>query len=177
MNDQLYGVLAEFREPEQLVRAALKTRAAGYRRFDAYSPMPVEGLPEAIGFMRTRMPLVVLVGGIIGALVGYGFQYWVATVAYPLNVGGRPLNSWPSFIPVTFETTVLVASLFGVLGMLALNGLPRPHHPLFAIDEFARATRDRFFLCIEAADAGFDVQATRAFLSEAGALEVFDVPR
>jgi hypothetical protein len=174
---ELYGLLAEYDDPETLVHAAQRARQAGFRRFDAFSPMPVEGLAEAIGFTRTRMPLVVLMGGVIGAVTGYLLQYWVAAIAYPLNVGGRPLNSWPAFIPVTFETTVLVASLFGVLGMLALNGLPRPHHPLFAVGEFARATRDRFFLCIEAADRQFDPEATRGFLIETGAVGVFDVPR
>jgi hypothetical protein len=174
---RLYGLLAEFPNPDELVRAARQTREAGYRRFDAYSPMPIEGLAEAIGFTRTRMPLVVLIGGILGGAAGYLLQYWVSTTAYPLNVGGRPMNSWPAFIPVTFETTVLVASLFGVLGMLALNGLPRPHHPLFAVPRFARATRDGFFLSIEAEDATFDVDASRRFLHEIGANEVFDVPR
>jgi hypothetical protein len=173
----MYGLLAEFRDPEALVRAARRTRDAGYQRFDAYSPMPIEGLAEAIGFTRTRMSLVVLIGGIIGGVSGYLLQYWVAVIAYPLNVGGRPLHSWPSFIPITFETTVLVAALFGVLGMLALNGLPRPHHPLFAVERFARATRDGFFWCIEAADGKFGIDNTRHFLHEVGAMEVFDVPQ
>jgi hypothetical protein len=174
---QLYGLLAEFPSAEALVRAARQTREAGYRRFDAYSPMPIEGLAEAIGFTRTRIPLVVLAGGIIGAAAGYLLQYWVAAIAYPLNVGGRPFNSWPAFIPITFETTVLIAALFGVLGMLALNGLPRPHHPLFAVDRFAHATRDGFFLCIEASDDRFGADATRRFLVESGAVEVSDVPK
>ncbi|REK18913.1 MAG: DUF3341 domain-containing protein [Planctomycetota bacterium] len=168
--------MAEFRDPEALVDGARRVREAGYRRFDAFSPMPIEGLAEAIGFTRTRMPLVVLIGGLIGAVAGYLLQYWVSVIAYPLNVGGRPLNSWPYFIPVTFETTVLVAALFGVLGMLALNGLPRPHHPLFAVEQFAHATRDGFFLCIETADARFAGDETRRLLVEAGATEVFDVP-
>lgn len=175
MNVPLYGLLAEFAEPETLVDAARQTRAMGYRRFDAYSPMPVEGLAEAIGFTRTRIPLVVLLGGIIGGLSGYGLQYWVATIAYPLNIGGRPLHSWPAFIPITFETTVLGAALFCVFGMLALNGLPRPHHPLFGSAAFARASRDRFFLCIEASDPRFAEQQTRQFLVGLGASEVTDV--
>jgi hypothetical protein len=173
----LYGILAEFAQPDALVQASRQTREAGYRRFDAFSPMPVDGLAEAIGFTRTRMPLVVLIGAILGGLAGYALQYWVATIAYPLNVGGRPLNSWPAFVPVTFETTVLVAALFGVLGMLALNRLPRPHHPLFAVPAFARASRDGFFLCIEAHDPLFETDKTREFLQRLGAIEVFDVPR
>ncbi|HEY2841294.1 MAG TPA: DUF3341 domain-containing protein [Pirellulales bacterium] len=176
MTESLYGLLAEFADPEALVHAARETRAAGYRRFDAYSPMPVEGLADAIGFTRTRMPLVILLGGIIGGCSGYGLQYWVATIAYPLNIGGRPLNSWPAFIPITFETTILGAALFGVFGMLALNGLPRPHHPLFGAPNFTRASRDGFFLCIEAQDPRFHLNQTRQFLSEIGAVEVSDVP-
>jgi hypothetical protein len=172
----MFGILAEFTEAEELVAAAQRVYDSGYRRFEAYSPMPVEGLADAIGFRRTRMPLVVLVGGIIGALSGYGLQYWVSAVAYPLNIGGRPLHSWPAFIPVTFEMTVLIAALFAVLGMLAMNGLPRPHHPLFAIREFNRATRDRFFLCILQSDPLFHQQSTREFMESLGAAEVIDVP-
>jgi len=174
--DRLYGLLAEFDQPERLVEAARETHAAGYRRIDAFSPMPVEGLNEALHFRRTNMALVVLVGGLIGAASGYALQYWVAVIAYPLNVAGRPLNSWPAFIPVTFEMTILLASLAGVLGMLALNGLPRPHHPLFNVPRFARASRDKFFLLVEASDPLFQAEAARQFLLEIGAIEVFDVP-
>lgn len=176
MTEGLYGLLAEFAAPEALVHAARATRAAGYRRFDAFSPMPIEGLADAIGFTRTWMPLVVLLGGIVGGLSGYALQYWVATIAYPLNIGGRPLNSWPAFIPITFETTILGAALFGVFGMLALNGLPRPHHPLFGAPNFIRASRDGFFLCIEAKDPQFHANQLRQFLNEIGAVEVSDVP-
>ncbi len=172
----MFGILAEFTDAEELVAAAQRVYESGYRRFEAYSPMPVEGLADAIGFRRTRMPLVVLIGGIIGALSGYGLQYWVSAIAYPLNIGGRPLHSWPAFIPVTFEMTVLIAALFAVLGMLAMNGLPRPHHPLFAIREFDRATRDRFFLCILQSDPMFHQQSTRGFMESLGAAEVIDVP-
>jgi Protein of unknown function (DUF3341) len=175
-SDRLYGLLAEFDQPERLVEAAREVRAAGYRRIDAFSPMPVEGLSEALRFRRTNMALVVLVGGLIGAASGYALQYWVAAIAYPLNVGGRPLNSWPAFIPITFEMTILLASLAGVLGMLALNGLPRPHHPLFNVPRFARASRDKFFLLVEASDPLFGAEAVRQFLLETGAIEVFDVP-
>ncbi|MEX1097782.1 MAG: DUF3341 domain-containing protein [Planctomycetales bacterium] len=172
----LYGLLAEFRDTETLVRAAARTREAGYRRFNAYTPFPVHGLAEAVGFRRTGLPLVVLGGGIFGCLGGFALQYWVSVIAYPVNVGGRPLNSWVSFIPVTFETTVLCAALAAVLGMLALNGLPRPHHPLFGVPAFDRVTRDKFFLCIEAADERFDADETRRFLTGLEASEVIDVP-
>jgi hypothetical protein len=179
MNDRLdlYGLLAEFHSPEALKRAAERTRAAGYRQFEAYSPFPVEGLAEAIGFTRTRMPLVVLIGGLLGCAGGYALAYYCSAVAYPLNVGGRPLHSWPAFIPVTFETTILIASLFAVLGMLALNGLPTPHHPLFAVPNFDRASQDRFFVAIRAVDPQFDADATRRFLEGLDADEVLDVPR
>jgi hypothetical protein len=172
----MFGILAEFTDAEELVAAAQRVYDSGYRRFEAYSPMPIEGLADAIGFRRTRMPLVVLIGGVIGALTGYGLQYWVAAIAYPLNIGGRPLHSWPAFVPVTFEMTVLVAALFAVLGMLAMNGLPRPHHPLFAIPQFDRAMRDRFFLCILESDPLFHVRSTREFMQTLGAAEVIDVP-
>ncbi|MEX0716375.1 MAG: DUF3341 domain-containing protein [Planctomycetaceae bacterium] len=172
----LHGVLAEFSDAEALVRAATRTRETGYRRFEAYTPFPVHGLAEATGFRRTGLPAVVLAGGIFGCVGGFALQYWVSVIAYPLNIGGRPLNSWVSFIPVTFETTVLCAALAAVLGMLALNGLPRPHHPLFGVPQFDHVTRDKFFLCIEAADERFDVDAARRFLLELGASEVLDVP-
>jgi hypothetical protein len=170
-----FGVLAEFVEPDELVAAASRVYEEGYRDYEAYSPMPVEGLSEAIGFPRSRMPMVVLLGGIFGCIGGYAMQYFL-TMDYPLNIGGRPLHSWPSFIPVTFEMTVLFGALAAVLGMLALNGLPRPHHPLFAIPQFDRATQDRFFLCIRRTDPKFDDRATHEFLHRLGAKEVIDVP-
>jgi hypothetical protein len=171
-----FGLLAEFVEPDELVAATARIYAEGYRHLEAYSPMPVEGLPEAVGFPRSRMPLVVLIGGIVGLLVGYGMQYYLMAIAYPLNIGGRPLNSWPSYVPVTFELTVLIAALAAVLGMLAMNGLPRPHHPLFAVPQFDRATQDRFFVCIRRTDPMFHEQTTREFLQRLGAKEVIDVP-
>jgi hypothetical protein len=172
----LYGLLAEFEGPAEVLRAAQRVHAAGYRQVEAYSPMPVEGLAEALEFRRTGMARVVLLGAILGGLVGYGFQVWVSVYAYPHNIGGRPLHSWPAFIPVTFEMTVLVGALAGVLGMLGLNGLPRPHHPLFAVPQFSRATRDGFFLSILATDPKFDDAATRQFLTELEPKEVIDVP-
>jgi hypothetical protein len=171
-----FGLLAEFEEPEQLVQAAARVYDEGYRDYEAYAPMPVEGLPDAVGFPRSRMPLVVLLGGIVGCLAGYAMQYYLTVIAYPLNIGGRPLNSWPQWVPVIFELTILFAALSAVLGMLAMNGLPRPHHPLFAVPQFNRATQDRFFLCIRRTDRLFHERATREFLERLGAKEVIDVP-
>ena len=160
----VYGLMAEFEDPNRLVAAAHRAREAGYRRMDAYSPLPIEELHEAIGFHDKKLPMIVLIGGLVGCLAGYLLQYWVSTMAYPLNVGGKPLNSWPAFIPVTFECTILGAALSAVLGMLGLNGLPQPYHPVFNVARFALASRNRFFLCIEARDRKFDLEETRRFL-------------
>ena len=160
----IYGLMAEFENTQDLINAARRARAEGYRKMDAYTPFPVEGLAEALELGNTRVPLIVLIGGLIGAAVGYFMQYYLMAVDYPVNIGGRPYHSWPAFIPVTFEMTVLVAGLFAVLGMLALNGLPMPYHPVFNVPRFALATRDRFFLCIEATDPLFDREQTRRFL-------------
>ena len=173
---RLYGLLAEFASATDLVAAARQVREAGYVRTDAFSPYPVEGLSEGLGFRKTRVPLVVLTGGILGAATGYLMQYYFTVHAYPFDVGGRPVHIWPAFIPVTFEMTILTAALFAVLGMLALNGLPMPYHPVFNVPRFARATRDGFFLCVEATDPLFDLQSTRGFLTSLGATEVNDVP-
>lgn len=177
MNERrrLYGLMAEFDEPTSVVAAARRAHEEGYRRMDAYTPFPIEELTEAIGIRHTRLPLIVLIGGIAGCLGGFLLCYWVSTIAYPLNIGGRPLNSWPSFIPVTFECTILLAALSAVFGMLALNGLPQPYHPVFNVPSFEQASRDRFFLCIEASDPIFQEQVTREFLMELGATEVNDV--
>ena len=171
----LYGLMAEFASPSDLVDAAQRAYAEGYRRMDAYSPFPVHGLAEAIGFTRTRVPLLVFLGGLAGGIGGYYLQYWISAIDYPLNVGGRPFHSWPAFIPVTFELTILVAALAAVLGMLALNGLPRPYHPVFNVPAFELATRNRFFLCIEAADPRFDGSQTRRFLESLKPQAVFEV--
>ena len=171
----IYGLMAEFDEPSLLVAATHRAYQEGYRRMDAYSPFPIEELHEALGIHSTRLPLIVLIGGLCGCLGGYLLQYWVSAVAYPINVGGRPFHSWPAFIPVTFECTILVASLSAVLGMLALNGLPMPYHPVFNLPRFALASRNRFFLCIEAQDPRFDLDRTRRFLETLGAREVSSV--
>jgi hypothetical protein len=171
----IYGLMAEFEDPNDLITAARGAHAAGYRNMDAYSPFPVEGLAEALGLSDHRLPRIVLIGGLIGGTAGYLLQYYVSVIAYPLNIGGRPLHSWPAFIPVTFETTVLVAALSAVLGMLALNGLPMPYHPVFNVPRFALATRNRFFLCIEATDPKFDREETMRFLAGLKAREVSDV--
>jgi hypothetical protein len=173
---RIYGLLAEFSQPEDLLAAATAARAAGYRRMDAYTPFPVHGLSEAIGFHHTRLPVIVLIGGIVGAFLGFGMQHWYETTHYMMNVGGRPHNSWPSFIVITFETTILCAALSAVLGMLALNGLPQPYHPLFNVPSFELASRSHFFLCIEARDPKFDSGATRAFLEGLGPMLVAPVP-
>jgi hypothetical protein len=167
--------MAEFSDPSELVAAAHRAYEEGYRQMDAYSPLPIEELHEAIGFRHTKLPLIVLIGGIVGCLAGYLLQFWVSAMAYPLNVGGKPLHSWPAFIPVTFECTILGAALSAVLGMLALNGLPQPYHPVFNVPRFALASRNRFFLCIEMRDAKFDLAGTRAFLETLGPREVTTV--
>ncbi len=171
----IYGLMAEFDAPEDLLAAATRAHAEGYRRMDAYSPFPVEGLSEAIGFRHTRLPLLVLIAGVVGAIVGFASQYWVTVIDYPLNVGGRPLNSWPAYIPITFEVTILFAALTAVVGMIALNGLPMPYHPVFNVPAFGGASRDRFFLCLEATDPRFDREATRRFLESLKAREVSEV--
>jgi hypothetical protein len=172
----IYGLLAEYTEPEDLLAAARRAHDEGYRRMDAYTPLPVEGLAEAIGFTHNRLPWVVLVGGILGAATAYGMMYFSAVLNYPINVGGRPLHSWPAFVPITFELTVLGASLFAVFGMLGLNGLPMPYHPVFNVPGFALASRNRFFLCIQADDPKFDRLATRQFLEGLGPKQVSEVP-
>ncbi len=176
-DSNLYGLLAEFENADQLVAATERAHTEGYRQIDAYTPYPVEGLAEAMNFRRTWVPIIVLIGGILGAVSGYALEYYAAVIAYPINVGGRPLNTVPMFIPVVFEMTILFAALFGAISMFALNGLPMPYHPTFNVPEFARASHDRFFLAISATDEQFDLDATRRFLQSLGAQQVFDVPK
>lgn len=172
----IHGVIAEFSDATQLLRAAEEAHAAGYRQMDAYSPFPIHGLSEAIGFRSSRLPMIVLAGGILGAVGGFAMQYYATVIAYPLNIGGKPLNSWPAYIPVTFECAILAAALSAILGMLALNGLPEPYHPVFHVPRFEFASRDHFFLCIEATDPKFNLQETRQFLQSLEPREVSDVP-
>lgn len=171
----LYGLMAEFDQPTELVEAARRTYDAGFRRINGYSPFPIPELWEAIGFHKTRLPIIVLIGGIIGGLGGYFMMYYMEVIDYPLNVGGRPFHSWPAFLPITFETTVLCAALAAVFGMLALNKLPQPYHPVFNAERFALATRDRFFLVIEARDPKFDHDKTMEFMKSLNPKEVIDV--
>lgn len=161
----LYGLLAEFLTPDEILAATRQTREAGYRQIDAYTPYTVEGLAQELGMRRTRIPSLVLIGGLVGTGVGYFMQYYSMAVNYPMNVGGRPLNSWPVYIPITFEVMVLIAALSAFLGLMLILGLPQPYHPLFNEPRFARASQDRFFLCIESTDAKFDRSATLQFLA------------
>jgi hypothetical protein len=172
---RVYGLLAEFAEPDSLVRAIQRAREEGYRLFEAYTPYPVKEVSKAIGYRRSWVALIVLLGGIAGGVGGFFMEYYAAVISYPINIGGRPLNSWPMFIPITFELTVLIGALAGAFGMLALNGLPQPFHPLFQIERFRLATQSRFFLCIEARDPKFDLQETRLFLETLQPREVSDV--
>ena len=172
----IYGMMAEFGSAQELVAAAHHTHEAGYQKIDAYSPFPIEELAEAIGFHRNNVPLVTLIGAIIGGLSGYFMQYWVAVIAYPVNVGGRPYHSWPAFIIITFEMTILFGGIAAVFGMLALNGLPMPYHPVFNVERFAFASKDRFFLIVFATDPKYDTQGTREFLESMQPRSITEVP-
>ena len=172
----LYGLMAEFPNPTSLVEAAKRVHAEGYRKVDAFTPYPMHELFDALDINDRRLQLGVLGGGIVGAFTGFGLCYWTQAIAYPLNIGGRPFNSWPSFIPVTFEVTILFAAFTTVIGMILLNGLPMPYHPVFNVQRFAeRASQDGLFLAIEADDPKFDRDKTRAFLQGLGAREVSDI--
>ncbi len=171
----LYGVMAEFDTPTELLDAVKAVRAKGYRKMDAYTPFPIEELSDAMDLHHNKLSLIVLLGGIIGGLAGFGLQYWSTVVYYPLNIAGRPLNSWPMYIVITFELTILFASLGAVFGLLALCGLPMPYHPAFNVSRFALASRNRFFVCIEATDPLFDLAATKSFLETLKPREVSEV--
>jgi hypothetical protein len=173
----IYGLMAEFLTAQEILAATRLARTAGYRVMDAYTPYPVEGLAAELGMRKTRIPFVVLMGGLIGAGVGFFMQYYSMAVNYTFNVGGRPYNSWPVFIPITFELLILVGAFAAFLGMMFLNGLPHPHHPVFNVPQFARSSQDRFFLCIEAADPQFDQRMTAEFLATLNPHgEVMEVP-
>jgi hypothetical protein len=175
MRTPIYGLMAEFENPTALAAAARQVREKGYRKVEAYSPFAIEEVNEALGLHHNRLPLIVLCGGIVGGLTGYLMQYYLAVVDFPINIGGRPLHSWPSFIIITFELTILFAALATVLGLLGLCGLPMPYHPVFNVARFALASRDRFFLCIEAGDPLFDRHDTAEFLSSLQPREVSEV--
>ena len=174
--DPVYGMMAEFDSAQALIDAARHTHQAGYQKIDAYSPFPIEGLAEEIGFHHNAVPLVVLIVGIIGGLTGYLMQYWMAVISYPVNVGGRPYHSWSSFIIITFELTILFGGISAVFGMLALNGLPMPYHPVFNVPRFALASKDRFFLIVFASDPKYDAKGTRQFLESLHARSISEVP-
>jgi hypothetical protein len=171
----IYGLLAEFETPEQVLAAARRTREAGYRRIDAFTPIPVEGLAEAVGFTWTSLPIVVFIGGLLGGMTGFGMCWYANVISFPLDIGGKPFNSWPMWSPITFELTVLGGALAATFGMLAMNGLPTPYHPIFNVSRFALASTDRFFLCIKARDKKFDVAQTKAFLEGLNPHGVFEI--
>jgi hypothetical protein len=172
---EFYGLVAEFEGPDALLAATKRAVQEGYRRLEAYSPFPIDELADALNFRQTWVPLIVLLGGIAGGAGAFFMQWFSATIHYPINIGGRPLNSWPSFIPVTFELTILAASISALLGMLALNKLPMPYHPLFNVERFNQASQDRFCLCLEASDPKFDRQRTREFLESMTFMVVYEV--
>ena len=171
----LHGILAEFDSAEDLMAATKKVRAKGYRRMEAYSPFPVEGIVEVIGHRESNLLVGVFIGGVVGALVGFLLQYGLSVIAYPYNIGGRPYNSWVSFIPIVFEVSILFASFTAVFGMIGRNGLPKPYHPVFNVERFAEASRDKFFLCLEARDENFDLKKCQTLLHQVGAKGVYVV--
>ena len=171
----LYGVMAEFDSSQDIVDAARQTMGEGFTKVEAYTPLPVEELNDIIHKTRTKLPLIILIGGLAGMAVGFALQWWASTIAYPLNVGGRPQASWPSFIVPSYELTILFAALTAAIGMIIFNGLPQPYHPVFNVERFSRASSDKFFLVIESDDPKFDQQGSRAFLQGLGAKGVYDV--
>jgi hypothetical protein len=176
-NPDIFGLMAEFSDAEELVEKTKLAYEAGYRRLDAYTPFPVHGLPETLGLKRNWVPYIVLLGAIAGGVAGYLLQYYTSVISYPLNIGGRPLNSWPAFLVITFESAVLGAAFGAVFGMLALNKLPMPYHPVFNVPQFELASRDRFFLCIMVTDPKFDLDETRQFLECLEPQGVYEVPQ
>ena len=176
IREGLYGVIAEFNDPQTLLDAANAVRERGYTDIDAFSPYPVHGLAEAVGFHKSRLSAIVLTMGILGGLGGFFMCWYANVISYPLNIGGKPYNSWPAWIPIAFECAILLAALGAVFGMLALNGLPMPYHPVFNVRRFDSASRDKFFLVIQARDPKFSIEEARRFLATLGPREVTDVP-
>jgi ActD protein len=174
--EPLYGLMAEFDNPTDLVHAAQAAFAAGYRKMDTYTPYPLEEAAEAVGAHHNRVPLVCLIGALLGMIGGYSLEYWISVINYPINVGGKPFHAWPAFIPVTFECAVLGASLATVFGMLALNGLPQPYHPVFNVPQFDAASKDKFFIVIFSTDKKYDSVGTRKFLESLNPTSVAEVP-
>ena len=171
----LHGIIAEFENEEAIINATQRAVDAGYEKMEAYTPYPLEELIDILHLHKNKIALVILIGGIVGCCVGFGMQYFASVIHYPINVGGRPLNSWPAFVPVMFECTILFAGISAFVGMLLMNGLPRPHHPVFNVARFKYATQDRFFLCIEADDPKFDTDETKQFLENLNPHEVSEV--
>ena len=171
----LHGLMAEFASAEELLAAAHKVHGAGYRNVDAYSPFPIHGMDEALALPKSWIPLLVLIGALTGTALGFGLEYWVSVIEYPLMVGGKPFFSWPAFIPVAYETTILLGGLTAAIGMLAINGLPMPYHPVFNVERFTLAMSDRFFLCIEATDPQFNREETKNFLEGLHPYQVSEV--
>jgi Protein of unknown function (DUF3341) len=171
----IHGIMGEFKTPEAVIEAAKQVHSAGFTKVDAYSPYPIEELTEALDLHKSHLPMIVLLGGICGFLAGWGLEYWAAVLEYPMNIGGRPLYSWPAFIIPAYETTILFAAMGAVFGMLALNGLPQPYHPVFGVPGFALASRDKFFICIESHDPKFDREAIKKFFARVGASGVTEV--
>lgn len=171
----IYGLMAEFEDASALVAAAERVKREGFKCMDVYTPFPIEELNDVLDLHHNKLPMIVLIGGLVGAALGYLLQYYVAVIDYPTNIGGRPLHSWPAFIVVTFEMTILCAALSCVLGLFALCGLPMPYHPVFNVPRFALASRNRFFICIQATDALFDRSGTARFLESLGPREVSEV--
>jgi len=175
ITSSLHGMMAEFASAEDLVSAAHRTREAGYRDVDAYSPFPVHGMDEALALPKSPVPLLVLIGALAGTALGFGLEYWVSVLEYPLMVGGKPFFSWPAFVPVAYETTILLGGLTAAISMLIINGLPMPYHPVFNVERFSHAMTDRFFLCIEATDPKFNREETKKFLEGLHPYQVSEV--